>query len=34
MSLREVAAELEAAGHVNEKGQRFNHNSVRKMLAA
>jgi hypothetical protein len=34
MSLRDVAAELEAAGHVNERSQRFNHGSVAKMLAA
>lgn len=33
MSLRAMAAELEAAGHVIEKGKRFNANSIRKMLA-
>jgi DNA invertase Pin-like site-specific DNA recombinase len=32
-SLREIAAALEAAGHVNERGQRFNATSISNMLA-
>lgn len=33
LSLRAIAAELAAAGHVNERGQRFNPKSVAAMLA-
>jgi DNA invertase Pin-like site-specific DNA recombinase len=32
MSLRAIAAELAAAGHLNERGEVFNHNSVAAML--
>lgn len=32
-SLRQIAAELEAAGHVNVNGRAFNHKSVAAMLA-
>jgi hypothetical protein len=32
MSLRKIATELAAVGHLNERGQPFNPKSVRSML--